>query len=47
MFSSHLVKKESFKIGILFFAAVVILHFSYGVGVIYSYLKDKLNINWK
>ena len=46
-FSLKLATKETLKISGLFFSAVVILHFSYGVGVIYSYLRDKLNINWK
>jgi len=45
--SLKIVKKESLKIGILFIQAVVILHFSYGIGVIYSFLKDKLNNNRK
>lgn len=42
--SIKIAKRESFKTGLYFFEAVVILHFSYGTGVIYSYLKDKLNI---
>jgi glycosyltransferase involved in cell wall biosynthesis len=46
-FSFRIALKESFKIGILFYASVVILHFSYGIGVIYSYLRDKFNIYWK
>lgn len=47
IFSLKIVKNDSLKIGILFIEAVVILHFSYGIGVIYSYLKDKLNNYWK
>jgi len=46
VFSIQLIKKESLKIGILFFQAVVILHFSYGIGVIYSYLREKI-INYR
>lgn len=42
--SVKIAKRESFKTRLYFFEAVVILHFSYGTGVIYSYLKDKLNI---
>jgi len=42
-FSIRVIKKESLKIGSFFIEAVIILHFSYGLGVIYSFLKDKLN----
>ncbi|MCK9211404.1 MAG: glycosyltransferase family 2 protein [Ignavibacteriaceae bacterium] len=46
-YSLRLLKKESLRIAILFSFSIVILHFSYGIGVLYSYLKDKFNLYWK